>query len=165
MTDIGFPILDAGSTRPVAMMRFSTMGVPIALRTRALIWTLVLLQRATVRRSYSMPYLPEFGPGGVQLRDSDAAKETAGVLRFRTYLAAFSDDANFSYVVFGHADWSLDIGGTIDWFATDTGGAKWIKGSAKIGVDTKLTEIDHGKEANEAGCEVRPPIALPCLAP
>ena len=85
------------------------------------------------------------------------ASGVAGVNAFRVYLAAYSDDANYSYVVFGQFDWTADYGGTVDW---SSGSPKWVKGSAQVTGDGSVTRIDHGKEAQQAGCEVRPPVYL-----
>jgi len=96
--------------------------------------------------------LPKFNAPATQ-----KAKSISGVNAFRVCLAAYSDDANYCYVVFGQSDWSADYSGNVDW---STGSAKWVKDSARVTGDGSITKIDHGKEAKAAGCEVRLPVCL-----
>jgi hypothetical protein len=88
---------------------------------------------------------------------TDKALAVGGVNAFRVYLAAYSDDANFSYVVFGQYDWTADYSGSID---NSTANPKWVKGAAAVTGDNSVTAIAGGKEAQAAGCEVRPPVYL-----
>ena len=174
LTDIGFPILDAGAD-PTGGMIFSTslssdpdlLVTAVQQVVEAVMGTSPdadawIITGCDSPRPVFDAFLPEPGPALSIIRTRPVLK-TSGIFRFRRYLVAFSDDANFSYVAFGYADWTLDIGGSVDWFATSTGNPKWIIGSAGASGDSKLTEIKHGKEAKDAHCEVRPPIAIKIL--
>lgn len=170
ITDIGFPILDAGaapSGGDTAFLSHASSDPDLWVAFAQTVTGSDADLDARVITTCDSPqvvfdaHLPEFVPGGIE--KTRPAIETTGTIKFRTHLAAFSEDASFCYVVFGYADWSLDIGGTINWFATSTGDAQWIKGSAEIKPDPKLTEVNHGKEARHAGCEVCGPVALTVL--
>jgi hypothetical protein len=81
---------------------------------------------------------------------------------FKVYLVAYSDDANFSYVAFGHGLWTADYTGAVATPAGANPKPVWTKGvSCGItGAGSTFTELKHGQEAQAAGCEVRPPVYL-----
>jgi len=81
----------------------------------------------------------------------------SGVNKFKLYLAAYSDDANYTYVALGHAIWVADYLGPIE---RSAGTPTWKKGKAQIRGARALTPIADGQEAKAAGCEVRPPVFL-----
>ena len=168
LKDIGFPVLDAGADPAGGNSIFATHESSDPDLLVGIMQTVTGADQdpgALVVTACDSPtlvfdaFLPEFGPGDTIMRTRQLLK-TSGVIMFTKYLIAFSDDANLSYVAFAHAKWQLDVGGSVNWFVTDTGNPKWIKGSANANGDQQLTEISHGQEARAAGCEVCGPIAL-----
>ncbi len=152
VTDLGAPSLDRGG----AAATRATGGDTIFLsHTRSTPATGKVRDVQTCD-SPSLPFdrlLPEFG-----IAATKKLTATSGSIDFTFYLVAYSDDANFTYVAFGHASWNEDFGGTVA-FAGAT--VTWTKTTAGVtGAPSTLTKIEHGKEAREAGCEVRPPSAL-----
>jgi hypothetical protein len=151
VTDLGYPVLDRGgsagtrATGGDTIFLSHTKSTPATGKTR----------KVETCDSPAVGFddlLPEFGKPA-----SQKSKSISGVNAFRLFLAAYSDDANFSYVAFGHADWTADYSGNIN---RASGTPKWVKGTAKVTGDSKLAEIKNGKEAKAAGCEVRPPVFL-----
>src|SRR5215472_17602095 len=151
VTDLGHPILDRGG----AVGTRATGGDTIFLSKTKSTPATGKKRKVETCDSPGVGFddpLPEFG-----VPPTRNATGIAGVNAFRLFLVAFSDDANFSYVAFGQGDWTADYSGNIN---RASGSPKWVRTSAKITGDKKLTLITNGKEAKAAGCEVRPPVFL-----
>lgn len=82
----------------------------------------------------------------------------SGTNGFKIYLVAFSDDANFSYVAFGHAPWTADYSGRVR-FPGGGNPPRWTKTTAGVR-GSGLATIRHGQEAKAASCEVCRPTFL-----
>jgi hypothetical protein len=151
VADLGYPILDRGGDRGTRATGGSTIFLSSTKSTPA---------TGTPRKVETCDspgvgfddLLPELGKVATQM-----ATAISGVNAFRLYLAAYSDDANFSYVAFAQGDWTADYTGNIIRIA---GLVRWFQTSANITGDNQLTVTANGKEAQAAGCEVRPPVFL-----
>ena len=150
LMDLGYPVLDRGADPPSR----ATGGDTIFLASTVSNPINGLRRTVTTCDSPGVGFsalLPEHGKAATQ-----QATSIDGVNKFWINLTAYSDDANFSYVVFAQAHWTADFSGTIDW---TNGPPVWKKTTAKAS-GIRLQVIEHGKEAQHVKCEVRLPVFL-----
>ncbi|MDD4051142.1 MAG: LysM peptidoglycan-binding domain-containing protein [candidate division Zixibacteria bacterium] len=152
IVDVGYPTLDTGF-RPPAVGG----GKIFLTKTRSTPATGVkrVIESCDSPAVGFTSHLMEFNAAPTKKIQSNS-----GVNAFKIYLVGYSDDANYTYVAFGHAEWTADYSGTVTvgaWGTTPV----WRKRGAKIsGRGRKLTVIKNGKEAKTASCETRPPVYL-----
>ncbi len=93
-------------------------------------------------------------------------RRVRGSIDFKLFLLAYSNDAPFSFVAFGHLDWTLqyncDFALTsfnyrMGQSAANTGQLGATDNGSTVNA-TVFQGIPHGQEARAAGCELRPPV-------
>jgi len=155
VTDLGYPVLDRGGAEASRATGGNTIFLSKT-RSRPARGTKRTVESCDSPAVGFPSLLPEHGKAATKKVNSNT-----GVNAFKIYLAAYSDDAKYSYVALGHGLWTADYSGTV---AVGAPGNKpvWTKGaSAGIkGAGRSLTIIKSGNEAKSAGCEVRPPVYL-----
>ena len=149
LTDIGFPLIDTGRLG-------LSGGDSISLGRTQSTPTTGTARLVETCDSPSLPFPslhPEF--------NAPSTKQVTGVvgaIQFSLFVVAFSTDAVFSFVAYGSASWKLNYIGSATW--THGNVAYVPSASAGITGDASFAAIPHGKEANQAHCEVLPPSDL-----
>lgn len=154
VADVGYPILDTGFDPPAVgggkiFLRMTKSTPPTGVER-------VVESCDSPAVSFDS-YLPELNVP----TPTKKIRSNSGVNAFKIYLVGYSDDADYTYVAFGHAVWTANYSGTVTVGAWGDTPVWKKKGSAGIsGRGRSLTVIKKGMEAKSASCETRPPVYL-----